>query len=286
MSVHPYEDLKSRIMIDDKGEAWAADGSDLVDHFKSALPITKLIDYVVTNLGWIEIRTSASMLLVRCRPMFVSQPAAAGMFFYLADHANLQLTLSVLSAKWQHFVGVKLQHAFAIVEALQGGAGTVENRFLATRRSADSSPLAKRFGDVLGRKAQTHESLSILLAKSFTNQRWTISHFDDSDRLVLDERGSGFTPFNAQWSSTGKAAPLVDYAGPEYATWIAAGRRDVAQRGEVVFDDVDATVEFPEIGTSRLHYTRATAPVRLASGQPVIISAAEPIATTLAHYAA
>jgi len=208
----------------------------------------------------------------------MSGVAHGALLFYLFDCHSEKLALSVLGQRWQHYVHTRREDLLTMLDAMQLVQERTSPILLSERCTADSSPLAGRLQAVLEvcKDCSGLDQLEHRLDRIYPNRRWTISHVDvATDALMMDRKGSGFTPFNPGWASLSAAASLRDYAGSEYADWVTEARRRVLSVGEVVYDDVDATVPFPGIGFSRLTYSRVTAPISLADGRIFVLSAAE-----------
>jgi hypothetical protein len=92
--------------------------------------------------------------------------------------------------------------------------------------------------------------------------------------VVVDDVGRGFTLFNPAWHHQATGPTLGSYADVAYGDWIAAQRLEIASTRKTVFDQVDAIVNFPRLGETRLRYARATFPLALTNGAQYIVSAA------------
>ena len=90
----------------------------------------------------------------------------------------------------------------------------------------------------------------------------------------MDQVGQGFTAFNPAWHQQATGPSLDRYADAAYGAWIASQRLTIAATRATVFDQVDAIVNFPRLGETRLRYARTTFPIALASGAEFVVSAA------------
>lgn len=269
-----------RVVIDERGKHWDCDSKELREHFDSALGTEGLIQFLVANLGWIDLRYSERLIEARCRPRLLTDIACMELMYFLADRSTAKLTISVLGSNWANYNDLNLTKALSIIGALQKcHQGTKYPAFDAVPISANDSPLFDRLVAVLssveGNMHADLDSVVDTLSRVFRNQRWSISHFDQSDgKLTMDRKGKGFTPFNKDWCSNLSSGSLADYAGSDYANWVATTRKRVIESNCPIFDEVDAMVVFPTVGLSRLVYSRVTAPITL-TGKRYAISAAE-----------
>jgi hypothetical protein len=271
--------LRARRLIDDTGELWPVQDQILRQRFGSSLTGASLLDYLIVNLGWIEISTLSDRFSVRCRPRLVDQRGMAALLYNLHDAAPQRISLSVLGADWQYSIHRTPAEVATIIGGmaqLTAGASALGARALINREIApDRSPLFGGFQMVAAHAnlAASIDELVDPLDAAFRG-RWCICHVEPP-KVIMDRVGNGFTPFNPSWKqqATGPAS-LDRYADEHYGAWIANQRKRVAQTRQTIFDEVDAIVLFPRLGATRLQYSRATFPLHLANGIDYVVSAA------------
>jgi hypothetical protein len=267
-----------RRLIDENGEFWPHHAPELRTRLGVNLPDDSLIDYLLLNLGWIEISTGATRSSVRCRPRVISDRALASLLYVLSDAASPRILLSVFGADWQHSIHRAVPAVATIVGAMQASRAVVqphEMGALLNRQIAPSaSPLFLAYTSVIDRVqgAARLDDIRAPLDRAFGG-RWCVCHVEAPD-VIVDHVGQGFTLFNPAWHQQAIGPSLDRYADPAYGSWIASQRLKIATSRETVFDQVDAIVNFPQLGETRLRYARATFPVALADGAQYIVSAA------------
>lgn len=267
--------------IDDKGQKWPASGWDVAKRVGAPFTGSALADFVVTNLGWLEIKLNHRHFHVRCRPAVVAEIGVIAMLYALHDAGARSITLSVLGARWAVHAHCDQQDVLTILSSMMGAAPrkvpAVGQRFLAREVRPAKSPLFKKLRHVLANVPARSPSADFetLLDDTF-NGRWTLSHTNsDTGQAIVDHCGRGFTQFNPKWRSNAVGTSLHSYADEEYGAWVASHRQSVSSRQRPLFDDVDAIVHFPSLGDVRLTYTRLTAPLNLPDGRQLVLSAAE-----------
>jgi hypothetical protein len=264
-------------LIDEHGQRWSVHGLQVKQHLGSAIGGTMLAAFAVMNLGWIEIRAHQRRIGVRCRPTIISETAFCELIYLVLDHQEGSIALSVFGHEWNHYVYRDRNALITMLGALRTAPVSREPKLFSCRQSREDSPFADRVVETMAmcRERSHVEAVEHDLNVIFPNGRWTLSHIDLASRhLVIDRKGSGFTPFNPNWAAMRNGAPLHHYAGDEYAEWVTQTRRRVGETQEIAYDEVDATVWFPGLGYSRLRYTRVTIPIELAGGRPFVVSAA------------
>lgn len=268
--------ISVKLMLDENGEVWSSGGSALRKHFNSRLTNNALCDYLITNIGWISLERACDKVVIRCRPAYVTERARAALYYYLFDQRCCSMTVQLLGEVWQQFDLRSKSNVMDLLEGMANGAGKTGSSMTAIQHKPSESPLHEFWTAInqLSGKSPSLDSYASAVTTISPNQRWTISHFDDGDQLVLDRKGLGFTPFNWSWTNNEQALSLIEYAGSEYADWIARMRRSVARSSAVVYDEVDATLNFPSMGLTRFCYYRVTGAVNLGNKQPHVLSMA------------
>jgi hypothetical protein len=277
--IQSFKGLPSRRLIDDTGELWPVQDQVLRQRLGTSLAGAALVDYVIVNMGWIEVSTSADRFGVRCRPRLVGQRGIAALLYSMHDAAPERISLSVLGHDWQysiHRTPVEVATIIGGMANITAVASDAGKRALINREIApDTSPLFVGFQTIAAQaeRANSIEELVDPLNAAFRG-RWCICHIEPP-KVIMDRVGNGFTPFNPGWKQQATGVASLDtYADENYGAWIAHQRQWVAQTRQTIFDEVDAIVSFPRLGETRLQYSRATFPLHLASGADYIVSAA------------
>jgi hypothetical protein len=267
-----------RRLIDENGDFWPLQASELRARLSVNLSGDSLIDYLLMNLGWIEISTGPGRSSVRCRPRVVTDRGLASLLYVLFDAASPRILLSVFGAEWQHSMHRTVQGVSTIIGCMQASGAAAQagaSRALLNRQIApQSSPLFSAYAAVVGKLegAQRLSDIRAPLDTAFSG-RWCVCHVEDLN-VIVDHVGNGFTLFNPAWHQQAIGASLDRYADAAYGAWIASQRLEIATSRKTMFDQVDAIVNFPRLGETRLRYARATFPVALADGTQYVVSAA------------
>jgi hypothetical protein len=266
----------THILIDPDGEFVGVDSGKIMSRIGRKISHAAVIQYMVTNLGWIEFSHNQRGMRLRCRPSIVSDAAVTTILFQLADNPDCPLALSVLGGEWRHIIHVCHRDAITLIESMRT-ENTGEQVLLRLRRPPDASPHSRNAHAVQEycRHPKSMADLVAFCSRLYAGERWSLSHFDGvHGPLVMDFVSEGYTPFNSGWVSRYRSSTLDAYAGREYAAWVAETRALAIASNDTIYDDVDATVAFPGIGLSRLRYARASIPIRLACGAMYVVSSA------------
>jgi hypothetical protein len=277
--IQTFRGVPARRLIDENGELWPVQDQILRQRLGTSLHGAPLVDYLIVNLGWIEMAAAMDRFSVRCRPRLVGQRSLASLLYNLHDAAPERISLSVFGADWLysiHRTAVEVATIIGGMSNVQPVADDISKKALINREiAADASPLFQGFQSVISRAedARCIDELVEPLNKAFRG-KWCICHVEPP-KVIMDRVGNGFTPFNPSWKQQAVGAASLDsYADESYGAWIATQRQRVAQTRQTIFDEVDAIVLFPRLGETRLQYSRATFPVRLTDGANFVVSAA------------
>jgi hypothetical protein len=243
----------------------------------ASLSEVALITYAVTNIGWIDIVPRAKGMHVRCRPSLVTEPALGSLLYVLCD-AEGSVLLTVLARDWQHVILRDRRELSTVLAALAGTSESqlscIRERHLSREIRPERSPLFLATQAVI-QATETNTSLATFepMLDTLFGGRWTISHSEsESEDVVFDAIGRGFTPFNPTWSALRSGSRLSDCGDTDYARWIAVYRSNISGLDRPVFDEVDALVRLP-VGETRMRYSRVTLPLRLPGCDGLVFSA-------------
>jgi hypothetical protein len=269
------------LLVDDRGQRWPAFGWDTANFVSAPFTGRALADYVVTNLGWVEIRRNQHHFHIRCRPAIAADPAVVETLFTLCDTEARSITLSVLGKTWNEHVHCNRSDVITILASMMGTSriklSTVADRFLCDEVPPESSPFLEKLRHAFANASTQADITSLVAVLNATfNGRWTLTHTDhNSGQAIVDHCGPGFTRYNPRWQSSAVGTSLHSYADPEYGAWVASHRRQVELTGHPRFDNVDAVVGFPGLGEVRLTYARLTAALDLSRGRRFVLAAAQ-----------
>ena len=282
MSANPPTGLTGpKRLIDEAGMVWYDQDPRVARHLSARLGGAALIDFAVQNLGWIEIGEASDSLKVRCRPRLVTDRALAELLALLYYGAPTRVFLSVLGREWQQTIHRSPDEVTAIVAGMAQARDAVPPRqaapFMRREIASETSPLMARVRTLLAHASNARSIDELVTPMSgLFNGRWTVSHADrEHGCVIIDRVGPGFTPYNPAWPIRPGDTSLNGYAGCAYARWVDDMRAHVARLRVPQFDNVDAIVDFPRLGKTRLRYTRATFPVNLRDGSDFVVAAAK-----------
>jgi hypothetical protein len=268
------------VLIDDRGRRWNPQGQDFAAHLANHDVGFDRVQYAIENLGWVELALSEKHLRIRCRPKVVSSGASAAAYYAVYDCRPGSVTLTVLGDTWSDHIHCRTEDVIGIMTGMGSGGVCIDALSLPALHQVECDPkaslLAPAAQEISGANlASKSLDEAETLISAVVGGRWSLSEFDQvSGETVTVACGSGFTRYNPNWSARPVGQSLVSYADGGYGSWVSRHRREVAQRGEPVFDDVDAVVRFPQIGKVRMLYSRVTMPVMLSDGRSLVLSAA------------
>ena len=265
-------------LIDELGNPWDAKDPALRRHLMTSIDGERLLTVAVENLGWAKLFPQPRSFGIACRPAFLSDETLAAVLMAVYDARERTIRLDVLDKCWEHLVLPDRRSFVRLLSALVSGrrrSHWSKSRLIRSSSKKDCPlRLATRMAVLVGSMAAEAEDAKEALDAIF-NGRWHICRVDrDNGDSIPVAIGRSFTPFNPSWSASGVGASIRSYADDAYGLWVAALHREVLASGRPVFDDVDAVVNFPRIGGTRLRYRRVTSPLTLRGGRRLVLGAA------------
>ena len=265
-------------LIDREGSHWHAKDARLPSRLGTTLRGTELANFVVTNLGFIELGYHDTRLRVRCRPKLVTPSGFASICYFLFDFPWQPIALSSLGDTWSDRIFV---HSKDVLEALTRSIPTPLSadedrcgRFLSARSSDEASPLsglARLSLAALATEAFETDTLAAL-DRAFRG-RWSVSHVDlETGRFDFDYMGTGFTLLDPSWAGGAGFKALTSASDPSYMGWVESSRRAALLTGQPAFEVIDAWTETLN-GLARLRYHRVTVPLRISGSRSYVFSA-------------
>ncbi len=244
------------------------------------LPREKLVRYLLVNLGWVEISTDRSSLIVRCRPAKLSGPTLAALYYATAKHHDGRIWLDAFGLDWSRRTFPSFQSFLSFMMALcpadESPDPWGDSRHIRLAQDARTSPFApiiNQIGIVAANAADPNTSVRLL--ERLLPARWSIFSIDTekSTSLILAMSGD-FCRFDPKWHAVGNGARITDFGDRAYGAWIANHHRLIAERMHAAHEHVDAIVKLPKLGTMRLRYQCLTLPVELRNGSRLLVCGA------------
>jgi hypothetical protein len=267
--------------IDEDGHVWETNSERLAASLGTNLSGAALENYVLKNLGWLFFSQNNRSIRVRCRPSLVTDAALAELFDRLYYIDAPTIAGDFLTTDWNHSIfGSRVKfnrYLSALVDGERKLHRHVNARLLKKSKPPESSKLFKaaRLAQTVLQGTRDLREAQPVLDQIFAG-RWSLFDVNTADTTTTRLRalGGGYTPFNPLWSSGSSGQSLKSYGDENYASWASQHQCEASATERVTFDDVDALVEFPSIGATRLRYSRVLLPLRLGSESPVVLSGA------------
>ena len=265
-------------LIDQSGQHWNSSDSRLARQLGSRLTGDALAKYSVMNLGFASVVSTNRFVRVACRPSILTPPTIIAMLHYVHDQRAATIGFDYFTRTWNHIIVANrakfrnLLFSLACVERddgdhdrllrrpIDGRLSPLRGKVSAARRIFSGAPLV--------------EDVAPPLDKLFAG-RWSLHEFNtETGHAVVRGIGKSYTPLNPAWLATAIGSSLCSYADEGYGRWVAQHHREALASDKPVFDEVDAILEFPTVGTARLCYSRLTLPVSVRQEPRLVLSAA------------
>ena len=116
-----------------------------------------------------------------------------------------------------------------------------------------------------------YRELEGLLRRALGSRYVFVQQDASSERLVFREFGEGLFDHIKPWRVGAVGQPIEDMPDRHYGRWVAQSYLETLSVGQPQIDHVDAIVNWPHRGRSRLRYKRLIVPLDLASDKPLLL---------------
>lgn len=268
----------ARWLIDDSGEVLVS-GSHAIAERLGVPADGRVEDYAVENVGCIGVSLRRGTWHVRYRPAIVSERAMAGLFYWLLDHPPRPMAISWFEDVWRIERVADTRAAISFLsytmELRKKPLGSNTER-IQSRPSPQAQQRWDRVRDAilpLVATSGTSTMLYALLDRCFAG-RWSLIDVTEGQATAeIAHQGTGYPPLDPVFTNTAAGYRLEKLADEQYRSWINTIFREVAERDQPRFDDIDAIIFWPRFGDMRTRYWRLLVPLQRTSISCRILSA-------------
>lgn len=262
----------SQWLIDDRGKVWTR-----VDRLRAALGTAlgpaELYKYAVENLGYVAIEDRRRAIWLKLRPRAVSQTTLAAVLYWIGECSAERIVVSSFDGTWQHKVVGSAAAAIERLAALE--IGTSDQRrgdFLRQRLTGE--PKGELLDLVEQWRANQALQLSHDLLQGSVGGRYMILRRTQwSRRLEIRDVGRGFIVYDDNWLAQAVGLRFEDQPDYLYGKWAAEAYYEASETQQPIIDNIDALIDTPGRGKSRVQYQRLVLPFREPSGDHVLLCA-------------
>lgn len=268
----------SIVLFDDQGQMWDGGSVALRRGFDTPFSGGEFTSYAVRNLGFVAVDLFGRSCQIRLRPARVSQKALVALVEWLAKRMFDRVSLSWFEYdEWQYAIFPTMRDGLDKLTALIRKAQLPrENDFLArpigpgdAKRISALAELSARWQELSG--PDRYRELEGLLRRAVGSRYVFVQKENSSGRLVFREFGDGLFDHIKPWRVGAVGQPIDQLPDRHYGRWVAESYVRTLASGRPHVDDVDAIVNWPHRGRSRLRYKRLIVPLDLASDQQLLL---------------
>lgn len=267
------------LVFDDQGEMWGDAPRVLPEILRGRLPTAEALGYAVRNLGYIAVTESNGSARVRIRPAIVSPIAFSALCYHLAETKPDRILVSWLEGSWQDKLFGSLQdamrHMLDLLPTIDSGrAHDFKSRTRSIDRIPTTNPLVSLFKLWLESRGPIQpERLERLIREGLQGRYVIVQTGQTKADVYLREVGRGFLSYDDQWLSKSQGLRVEDQPDYFYGKWVAEAYRMTKGDGTPRLEDVDAIINKPGAGRSRVRYTRLIVPLQLPSASECLLGA-------------
>ena len=228
------------------------------------------------NLGFVCLSARDRFVRVSCRPSIMAPPTIIALLHFVNDQTTT-IGLDCFTERWNHIIlanRTKFRNLLSSLACIQLPVCDQE-RLMKRAVEGQSSPHRGKVAAVrrIFDNASSASDVAPPLNKLFGG-RWSLHELNnETGHSVIRDIGTSYTPLNPAWLASAVGNSLCGYADEEYGHWVANHHRAALSANRSLFDEVDAVLHFPTIGSARLRYARLTLPVSLCRKRLVLSAA-------------
>jgi hypothetical protein len=267
------------VVFDDQGEMWGDTPRRLPEILQGRLSGAEAINYAVRNLGYVAVTENNGSARVRIRPAVASPIAFSALCYHLAETKPDRILISWLDSTWQDKLFGSLQdairHMLDLLPAIDSGrAHDFKSRTRSIDRIPAANPLVTLFNLWLEARGPIQpERLDRLIREGLQGRYVIVQTGRSKADVYLREVGRGFLSYDDQWLSKSHGLRVEDQPDYFYGKWVAEAYRMTKGDGTPRLEDVDAIINKPGAGRSRVRYTRLIVPLQLSLTNECLLGA-------------
>ncbi len=265
------------IIFDDQGEAWPAVTRDLARSFNSDLSVSVLNDFVVRNLGFVQVTHIRGGVRITLRPDILSPVAYASLMQWLFDHPQRRAILTTHGdAGRDELKGSPEKLRQALATCLHRSSWRAGKQFHRARLSpttlAPDSPL-RTFRGLWEHGLSPEPDILISLCNRLFKGRFALSEVTEANELIIREHGRGYATYSDAYFARCIGQRIEDDPDMEYGRWTAEAHRQALTQHEPLLEDVEVAICGAGQPGRRVRYQRIIAPLHGADGREYLLSA-------------
>jgi hypothetical protein len=266
------------LVFDGSGRTWVGGSLALRSQVGCGAPYDNLTDYVVRNMGYVEVGARGPSLHVRLRPSVVQPMALAAALYWVADRRASRVLVSWLGPDgWSHEVSATRSEA---TQRLTDLALTMErvtsDEFQFQQRDLEGLPAQLK---ALLEQWRAHptfdrERLAQAMEGEAQGRYILVKHIPSASRpeLLVEECGRGLM-YNDAFRAHAVGERFEDQPNYHYGRRAAEAYLHVASSGVPRFEEVTATMFWPQRGRIRHNYARLILPYSQDDGSSLLLCA-------------
>ncbi len=264
-------------LIDDQGQVWDGSSRQLRHAYDSPYSGGEFSDYAVVNLGFIATNVYGHSAQIRLRPNFTADAAFDSLYRWLLSRRFDRVVITWLGDGWKNEMLRSNQAALIRLDDLIEVAKRHRPEdFLSTNISKEEihrdpalSSVMNKWTNAIGDDGpkSVHSAINSVLGN-----RYIILQQDNTgQRLLYKELGDGlFTDYDT-WRTCAVGAPMEEMPDRTYGRWAAGCYLDALNEMQPRIENVDAIVQWPRSGRTRMRYRRLILPLTTPDGGRIVV---------------
>ena len=255
------------LLFDGSGQRWDSESPALRERIGGHLAGPDFIEFVLKNLGFVELRALRSDgVEVRLRPTRASPGSLAEIAAVISDGSYRRFVLTTYHGQWKPMV---LRSDGHLLDAAARAITIAQDRMAKHRirrrlRLDELAPghalrrLVERWHEI-GRH-WSREQLDRVIRSALGDRYVLAAPTADRATMSIDDVGMGYALFRGSWLAGCRGLTFNDMPDYGYGRWVADAHRDADADDDMLLEEVDVVIRWPRQEPRRHIYQRVILP--------------------------
>jgi hypothetical protein len=264
------------LLIDGAGTI-VADADALIGRFASPYALNNLSEYAVTVLGFVAVDRFGTTCQMRFCPARLSDATLDTTLRLLIGERATRFVLAEPSDNWRYRVYADAHHAArALLDRVEREP---QRRPLGERLETKIAPEHVLRADIRAlvqswsnlRRTRDDDLMRREAQRVLSNRFAVVAARTDRAELMFSEIGDGFANYDAPWRNAAIGRDFAAQPDRAYGDWVSRAYDEAMSDGGPRVYDVDAFIDTPSAGRTRMRFKRVLLPAMNARGDKIII---------------
>jgi hypothetical protein len=250
------------IVIDENGKHWDPRSPTLRSRLRASVDDRDLLQFAILNLGFVAILAEKDSVRIRLRPAVVAPAALGALYLWLHKRRLQRIVVSWYDARWHDEILGWSNDGWRRLTALLESTKLANHGYSRRRTSIDKLDSANPLRHILEESSRLVSTVSNpQLLPPELRERYVVLVEDGNGELRVCDFGRTMMSRSRWWRRRAYGHRIDDMPDWSYGRWVGDAYREARQTGEPLLEEVEAVINWPEVGTFSHSYWRLIVPL-------------------------